>query len=221
MTKPYWDRFARNAISLQYHWGFLKARLKANLIDPPLSRRWMSAIFILLTIVLVTATNTWTTFMVAWVFPLTILYHISALCQFSSEHIWGSSSGDNSTKSHARFCCEDPPLNDDWKEWTYWWLKIFFYYLPVRVAILPSEMIAHDIHHSHPKEDKEDWANPIYNRQRLVDRGVVKSVEYWGLHNAIDAVFQNLAKQEPLSEEVVGRVINNQPITGSDCSQQQ
>jgi hypothetical protein len=205
-TKPYWDIFWKTMFSPQFHWGFLKARVKANLVDVPLSRRVMSIVFIVLVITIVTITHTWMTFLVAWVFPLTILYHISALCQICSEHLWGST-GSIESKSHGRFCGEEPPVDSNFKSWLIWWCKMLFYHLPVRVAILSDpEICPHDHHHKYPKDDK-DWANAIYNRERQLGAGL-EYHEYWGIHNAIDAVFQNLADQSPLSAAEIQRLID-------------
>jgi hypothetical protein len=48
-----------------------------------------------------------------------------------------------------------------------------------------------------------------YERQHLVDAGLVKSAEYWGLHNAMNAVFEHLAQQEPLSPAEIDRLLND------------
>lgn len=206
-TQLYWRKFRQTVFSLQFHWLFLKARLKANWVDAPLYRRLMSLIFTLAVIAVVTVTHSWTTFLVAWVFPLTILYHISALCQICSEHLWGAT-GSIESKSHGRFCGETPPVNGTFKDWLNWTLKMLFYHLPVRIAVLSDpEICAHDHHHHYPKDDK-NWANAIYNRQQQVDIGA-KYQEYWGLHKAMEAVFQNLAEQPPLSEAEIKLPIDN------------
>lgn len=85
---------------------------------------------------------------------------------------------------------------------------MLFYHLPVRIAVLSDpEICPHDFHHNYPKADK-DWANAIYNRQEQVDAGA-EYQEYWGLHNAIKALFQSLANTPPLSDQEIERLINN------------
>jgi hypothetical protein len=206
-TKPYWRKFYQTIFSPQFHWFFLKSRLKANLVDAPLYRRWMSILFLVFTIAIVTVTHSWITFLVAWVFPLTFLYHISTLCQICSEHLWGSS-GSIENKSHGRFNGEKLPVDGDVKSWAIWWCKMLFYHLPVRVAVLSDPEIGpHDHHHGYPKDDK-DWANTIYNRQHQINAGA-EYREYWGIHNAMDAMFFNLAEQFPLSEEEIQRLIKD------------
>ncbi len=205
-TKPYWRKLAKTIVSPQFHWFFLKARLKANFVDAPLYRRCMSIVSIAVILSIVTFTHTWMTFLVAWVFPLTFLYHISALCQICSEHLWGSTESIE-IKSHGRFCGEEPPLEGNAKAWLIWWCKMLFYHLPVRVAVLSDpEISPHDHHHSYPKDDK-DWPNAIYNRQHQVDAGA-EYREFWGIHNAMDSVFYNLAEQPALFDEEIERLIS-------------
>jgi len=86
---------------------------------------------------------------------------------------------------------------------------MLFYHLPVRLCVLcDPEIGPHDHHHSYPKDDK-NWPNAIYNRQRQVETGADYR-EYWGLHNAIDVVFWNLAKLPPLTETEIERILNEQ-----------
>jgi hypothetical protein len=204
-TKLYWRKFRQTLVSPQFHWFFLKARLQANWIDAPPYRRLMSSIFTLAAIAVVTLTNSWTTFFVAWVFPLTFLYQISAPCQICSEHLWGAT-GSIESKSHGRFCGEAPPFEGTFQAWLSWTLRMMFYHLPVRIFVLcDPEICPHDHHHNYPKDDK-DWANAIYNRQAQVDTGA-EYREYWGLHNAIEAVFQNLAQQPLLSDPEIQSLI--------------
>ncbi len=200
----YAKKFWGTLLSPKYHWLFLKARFKANFIDAPPYRRLMSIISALTTIGLLSITKDWPTYLVVWVVPTTILYQISALCQFSTEHLWGSPS--TNIQSHARMCGEAPPTNNSLRDWSYWWSKMLLYHLPVRVGILSAELIHHDMHHLLPKEDKASWFNIIYARQQLEETGLVKSAEYWGIHNAAQAVFQNLADQDPL------KPYTNQPV---------
>lgn len=207
-TKPYWRQFRRNLVSPKFHWFFLKTRLKANLIDAPFYRRLMSIVFILAVVATVTVTNSWVTFLVAWVFPLTFLYHISALCHLTSEHLWGNTTAAIENKSHSRFCGEAFPRDHSLNERLGWFLRMAFYHLPVRLGVFAEpENTLHNIHHNEPRIDR-DWANLTYSAQKQVDEGT-EYREYWGLHNAIEAVFQSLADTSPLADEAIQRLIDN------------
>ncbi len=206
-TSKYWQLFFQTLVSLQFHWFSLKGRIKANWVDAPPYRCLMSLIFTVAVLVVVTTTNCWTTFLVALVFPLSGLYHISTLCQICSEHLWGAT-GSIESKSHGRFCGESPPLSGSVTDWLGWILRMLCYHLPVRIAILSDpEICQHDLHHNFPRADK-DWANATYSRQAQVEAGA-EYREYWGLHNALEAVFQSLADTPSLSEEEIQRLISN------------
>jgi hypothetical protein len=205
--KPYVQVFGETLVSPKYYGLFLKARFRSNFIDVPHYRRWMAIAYTLATLGLLYITNGWLIYVVVWVIPTIVLYPISALIQFSTEHAWGSPSSDSSSKSHARFCGEAPPTSRDIRDWSWWWFKVFFYHLPIRIGVLSAELIHHDLHHLLPKEDKAHWCNLIYARQQLAEAGLVDSVEYWGIHQAAQAVFQNLAAQVPLSPEEIDRII--------------
>jgi hypothetical protein len=203
-TQPYWKQFRKTLISPQFHWFFLKSRIKANLIDAPLYRRLLSIIFISTLLTVITLTNQWLTFLIAWILPLTVGYHIAALSQVASEHLWGT---DKTTeyRSHGRFCGEDPPIDATFLNWLSWTFKMLFYHLPVRLAILSDpEICAHDHHHYYPKDDK-DWPNAIYNRQKQVE-AEANYKEFWGIHTALEAVFQSLANTSPLSDTDINRL---------------
>lgn len=198
-TKLYWQHLWRVIVSLQFHWFFLKARLKANFVTSPRYRSLMSIGLSLTVILAATMTNHWLVFIVAWVFPLTVLYHISALFQLLSEHCWGAT-GSIESKSHGRFCGEVPPFGGSYKDWLGWIFRMTFYHLPVRVAVLSDpEICPHDFHHHYPKADK-NWPNAIYNRQEQVDAGT-NYREFWGIHKAIEHVFKNLAQTPALPEK--------------------
>jgi hypothetical protein len=67
------------------------------------------------------------------------------------------------------------------------------YHLLIRIAVLSGEMPEHDWHHKSP-ETQKDWAMGTYARQREVEAGNDRYIEFWGLENAIDHVFQGFAQ---------------------------
>jgi hypothetical protein len=196
-TKAYWQLLIRTFFSPIFHLLLLKARLQANFITSPLYRRLMAVVFSVAVVVGVVITHSLPTFIVAWVVPLTMLYHIAALLQFLSEHDWAGR-GTNNSKSHGRFCGQAPPFEQSLLAWLIWGLQMV-YNLIVRIAVLPGEMAEHDWHHKSPKT-QQDWANGIYARQREVEAGIAYS-EFWGLENAIEHVFQSFAQASTLPED--------------------
>ncbi|NEU79883.1 hypothetical protein [Nostoc sp. UIC 10630] len=206
-TKPYWEKLKQTLLSPEFHWLFLKARLKVNFLTSPLYRRLMAVGFTVVVVVLVSVNHSWLTFIVAWAFPLTVLYHMGALLQFLSEHDWAGS-GTNESKSHGRFCGDTPPFGQSTLAWLRWGMRMV-YHLFVRIAILPGEMPEHDWHHHSPK-DQKDWANGTYARQRQVEGGG-EYTEFWGLENAIDHVFQGFAQASAPLEEPESNSLDELP----------
>ncbi|TAE83313.1 MAG: hypothetical protein EAZ60_21810 [Oscillatoriales cyanobacterium] len=189
-TRPYWKHLWRTAISPRFHWLFLEARFKANFMNESIYRRIITILFIIFLIAGAILTQSFFKFVLAIIFPLTFLYHIASLLQFLSEHKWGSTHN-KTTKSHGRFCGVTPPTDSSPWAWCYWIIKMLGHFL-VRVAVLSGEMPEHDWHHKSPKTQKE-WANGTYARQREVEAGK-DYIDFWGIGQAIEHVFQGLAK---------------------------
>lgn len=189
-TKSYWQLLAKVIISPKFHWLFMQARLKANFITSPLYRRVMSVVFVFALGTLITLTHSLTTFLIAWVFPLTVPYHIASLLQFISEHDWAGN-GSIESKCHGRFCGDAPPFGQSFLDWVRWAIRIP-YQLVVRIIVLQGGMPQHDFHHLSPLALKE-WANETYVRQREVEAGK-EYIEFWGLENVINHVFERFVQ---------------------------
>ncbi|WP_254564991.1 hypothetical protein [Oscillatoria sp. HE19RPO] len=209
-TKFYWRKLRTTAISPYFHGLFLRNRFLSNFVTSPLYRRAMAIIWVSVVVVVVTLTHTWFAFLVAWVFPLTILYQISALLQFTSEHRWlvvpGIGKPAIARKSLGRFMGETPPdapFSEQPREWLLWLLRMLGYHLPARIAVISGELPEHDWHHRHPNH--KDWANGVYHRQRDIEAGCPnwpeEYTEVWGLFNAVDCVFKGLSQMPPAAEE--------------------
>ncbi|GFZ90547.1 hypothetical protein CYANOKiyG1_00850 [Okeania sp. KiyG1] len=100
----------------------------------------------------------------------------------------------------AIFCGEEPPVfNHSDSIWvkvlgvTRWWMRVFFYHLPVRLLILTGDSPVHDYHHKRPGND---WVNAHIDRQAEVEAGV-SYAHSWGLLEAIDKTFESLSTISP------------------------
>jgi hypothetical protein len=154
------------------------------------------------------------------IFPMTYLYHIASLLQFSTEHLWlngvednGLLKTDNNHKflmnrakriTSARFCGEPFP-KDTGNMFTtickrmWWCMKMLFVHLSVRLFVLPGDLVVHDWHHRCGHGD--DWANAFYSRQQAMINLKADEppyMEVWGLKNAINRVFENLSQMAPI-----------------------
>jgi hypothetical protein len=227
-SKAFYRRqFRRTCLSPEFHLFFFVVRLRQNFwaAETPLYRRAMSFIWhsVLLASVATACSKLATPlpallFVGAWVFPLTVLMHISALAQFTSEHRWMavySSDYNENGKPYkvllarltsARFSGERvPPANligiQRVKAWVVWVARMTFIHAPTRIFVLAGDLPVHDWHHRYAKH--LGWANAFYARQHDVEAGASGYSEIWGLRDAIDTVFDVLASLPQLPETTV------------------
>jgi hypothetical protein len=209
-----WKRLGQTVLSPRFHVLFLLARLTTNFKSPALYRKCLAIAFSGIVLGLVALTHAWLAWLIAWVFPLTVLYHIAALLQFTSEHRWlRVHDPDQPAKivlarlTVGRFMGEavppsDLPLMHEVVAWGCWLARMLLIHLPFRVFVMPSDLPQHDWHHRHPSS--KDWPNGAYARQRDLEEGCPgwpePYTEVWGLLPAIDAVFQLLSSLPPLAE---------------------
>jgi fatty acid desaturase len=212
-----WKRLWLTMISPTYHWLFLKARFTANFISPSWQRQLLAVCFNFLMLEFVVLTQSWVVWLVVWVFPMTILYHISALLQFTSEHQWLRVK-DPTHGAHlvlarltlGRFMGEAAPkpsqsFFQDLLAWGHWYLRMVFVHLPLRIFVIVGDLPQHDWHHRHPKH--KNWMNAAYARQADLDAGCPGwpelYAEVWGLGTAIDGVFSLLSSLPPLDDSTL------------------
>ena len=94
----YWQLLLKTIVSPRFHWQFLCARFVTNFITAPFYRSVIAVVWNAGLLGIVTLTHAWAAFLVAWLFPLTFLYQMSALLQFLSEHKWLLVGGESDEK---------------------------------------------------------------------------------------------------------------------------
>lgn len=197
-VRDLWLNLLITLVSPRFHLLFLYFRIKANFFSCPLYRKLMSLIFHTTILFFVAANHMWSLYLVGWLFPITVLYHMSALLQFVCEHKWLKiKSNEETGKIHlarltsGRFCGSPVPTNGSYIAWGLWVLKML-YHCFCRIFVLVGELCVHDWHHRHPLS--KGWPNAFYARQHDIDAGCPgwpePYSEIWGLHNAITAVFK-------------------------------
>ena len=195
-------------VSPRYHLWFLKARLISNLRRPTLERAiafvWMTLIFVALPMQygLVTAC------LALWL-PLTVLYQMSALLQFATEHVWltGEAPGANAQayaqRCHGRFSGERVPGADgtpvSMRTWLAWWTRTLCLHVPTRMAVLVGDLPAHDWHHlvAAVGHSTSQWPQAIYERQRAIDSGNsagMEDRELWGMGDMVRYVLLSMSR---------------------------
>ncbi|MGM3278135.1 fatty acid desaturase [Ralstonia sp. 24A2] len=195
-------------VSPRYHLWFLKARLMSNLRRPPLERAiaivWMALIFIIVPL----QYGVVAACMALWL-PLTILYQMSALLQFATEHVWltGEAPGANALayaqRCHGRFSGERVPGTDgspaSARTWLAWWTRTLCIHVPTRLAVLVGDLPAHDWHHlvAAVGHSASSWPHAIYERQRAIDSGNsagMEERELWGIGDMVCHVLLSMSR---------------------------
>ena len=207
----YWAFFS-TLLSPLFHLTFLISRLAYNVNA---SRPLRSVLSILYISILVNISFQFSgglfAFFMAFFLPLVLFYQISAFIEICSEHAWFDTHVKSQNEletniyfyadiSWGRFCGSRYPKGQPVRILN-WYLSQFFIHLPVRLFILVGDLPQHDYHHRHPL--CFDWVNARFNRQAATQNLLANEPEYidiWGLHNAIEHVFNVLASK---SEEEI------------------
>lgn len=199
-----WRWLLKTCFSPRFHALFLSSRLKANFLSKHIYRRVMSVCWWTMAIALTLWFDVVGPVLLLWILPITFLYHISALLQFTSEHKWASPfvPGESSRQrqarlSHSRYCLTPLPERELHRSgWTYagslvsWAFIVLLVDIPARVACIVGELPVHDRHHRLAGE--KEWALVIYLPGQA-DSSDLASPAYWGLIAALNGVFDHLA----------------------------
>lgn len=220
-----WKRLIKTLPSPRFHYLFLRARLAANFKTSGRYRIAMSIAIQGVVLAIVAATHTWIYWFVAWIFPLTFLYHISALLQFTSEHRWLRVRHSDEPARLAlarltlgRFMGEPVPSDclpviRRCSAWISWYMRMIFLHLPCRIFVIAGDLPQHDWHHRHIRS--KDWTFAAYARQRDLEANCPgwpeTYTEVWGLLPAIDGVFRFLSNLPQLPE--ASRAISSAQIS--------
>jgi hypothetical protein len=153
----------------------------------------------------------WAAYLIAVFVPMFVLYHVSALLQFLTEHAWDVTGvrtrnwAEYSARCWGRFCGEAYPQRKGTKHpggalihaghVGLWLLKMTLFHLPVRLACLVSDLPAHDWHHlAHiGGQSSRDWTYSLHLRQAAIadgDRAGFGKRELWGLRRMIEHQFR-------------------------------
>lgn len=137
----------------------------------------------------------------ALILPLFLLFNISALLQFLTEHLWlVSVEPPKSLTVYAERCwgrfCGTRRYSGFFPS-IYWLGHMLLIALPTRFGCWVGDLPSHDWHHLSGFLGKKNafWSEAIYLREDAVrtnDRLLLGSREVWGIHQALDLVFTGL-----------------------------
>lgn len=207
-----WRHLKRTLLSPSFYISQFASRLAATFLSDSWSHNMLSFTFWLSIIAIVSFTDSWQAFFVAWLIPIVLFFEASSLLRQCVEHRFPVTTETKRTRKElnqmtaAIFCGEATPQLDSsiswikrFKTWTRWWVRMLVYHLPSRVMILTGDSAGgHDIHHRHP--GFSDWINCIFERQKEVEAGE-EYYQTWGLLEAINETFKSLSTQTPIKED--------------------
>lgn len=195
------------SMSPGFHARFFWSRIKANCIDARGVRRWagMAMLLMLVSASIVLPFAAWLAVIGIW----SVLYQASALLQFCTEHHNAQAEPVASVEMYADRCWMRIPFRPIPKPqaelgvlvvaWLNWILITLIWDLPIRLAVLPGELITHDWHHlSWFAGDRScDWLNEAARRQLSIETGDPMGMadrEIWGFEKAISYSFTLLSR---------------------------
>lgn len=204
-----WRRLSAQLASPVFYVRLCRRRLAAQFSsEAPLIHWALAALWLGGQVWLVTMTHSWATFLVVWLFPLTVLYEISRTLRLCVEHLWprrntkSASRSENLSLTQAVFLGEatPSPTLTGWEKvaaWSLWWARMAFVHLLARVFVLVGDTPNHDYHHRHPASRKWSYAAFARRDNALQPRpSKPPYVEQWGLGNAIESMFVSLRQSE-------------------------
>lgn len=204
-----WGRLWKTIISPRFHLNSLYARLTSHFRGSSWTHRMMMIGYLLGQLGLAVTMQSWLIFLVAWFFPVGILFNVSACVRLSSRHIFPKPGVRQSGRAvmasftHGIFIGEAvPPANlpllHGLRAWIIWTLRMLFIHLPTRLFVLVGDGPCHDYHHRYPRS--RNWSNYIFARNNDLiagHPGWPPYTEVWGLFNAINEVFCSLSAADP------------------------
>ena len=215
-----WGRIIIVLFSPAFHTKFLLRRLSASLGSRDRVHNAIGASVWLSAFAVAAATDQLVLFLVAWVFPVTVLLQMATVLRILCEHRFPSpaliANRDKAFMCHATggvFAGSPVPRRRANSllglfEWTRWWAEMLVVHLVTRLVVLVGDAPCHDFHHRHPASRK--WTNYIHSRQIDRERGCpgfpVGYIESWGLFTAIDENLATLAATRPETLGMVERL---------------
>jgi len=198
--RDFWRYLALTLVSPRYHLVYLYNRLRDNFVVAPY-RAVMAGAYLVILAAALAFSGAWLPWLIAWGIPVTLLFQVSSLVNYHSEHRWpqGEESGRlaKARLSYGRFCGDPVPARGSRStlayaaDWARWWSRVVFVHLPYRVFVLVGDLPQHDLHHRRPGAD---WSNAAHIRRDDIAAGCPgwpeAYTEVWG--TAIDHLAESV-----------------------------
>jgi hypothetical protein len=209
-----WHKLLRNLVSPWFHVRFLGARLGSQFGEGSNSQRALTVLLYGSLAALATRPGAALPIVLAWIFPVTVLFQITSTLRLSVKHCFPAPGGPRRGKEHfsrltyAIFLGDPapdrhlPPLRRA-GGWLRWGVRMAFVHFPSRFLVLTGDTVCHDYHHRRPAA--RDWCNYIFARNddaRAGHSGWPPYREVWTLRGAINLVFDSLQAADPAEFDI-------------------
>lgn len=204
----------RTLFSPRYHLWFLKARFSSNLRRSPVGLSLVIAWVLVIFVGIPYQFGFVAACLALWL-PMTILYQMSALLQFTTEHVWltdgvpGNKENAYAERCHGRFCGERVPgatgTSASTRDWLIWISRTLLIHFPMRLTVLVGDLPAHDWHHlvAMVGHSSKPWQLAIFERQHAIDSrnsAGMEEREIWGVDNMIKHVLLKMSCATPVAD---------------------
>ncbi|MEB3160801.1 MAG: fatty acid desaturase [Synechocystis sp.] len=198
-----------NLLQLLNPWFLLKFvignRFWNCFLTPNLTSRRLAWGFWLAVALLLTVTQQWLTFAVAYGVPVLVFYSMIHYIRLTVEHkapelavMLHRDKRYVAESTDAVFLGEAPPVGYGVIAWTGWWFRLFFWHGLIRWLICPADVPVHDYHTRLAGNPREDWANAIWHRQAQQEAGCPGwpslYTENWGFFRSMNSVFNSFSQ---------------------------
>lgn len=200
--KILWQRLLMSCASPFAHARWLLNRVKLSILSPYVDHNLVAIFYWTLLYLVLSKHHLMLAFLVVWLIPMTVPYHISRILRLAAEHRFPKIKLNKSTSK--TFIClstiavfngeSAPTFIRDIEAWINWIFRMIFIHLFFRIFVLVGDTPCHDYHHRRPHS--RNWPNYAYARQKDAENGCpgypINYAEEWGLINAIDKNFEAL-----------------------------
>lgn len=198
-----WQNFRRALTSPGVHCRLLGRRMRENFLQGHPLRRAATWLWWTMVAAATVASGRAEVVTLGYLVPITVLYQIGMITYVVSEHMhFGHPAGDKSRDwhalmSHARFVGVPlPPAGLPILSRIKAYARFGFGMvgaLAVRVMVLPGELATHSAHHW---QASADWTCAPYAYRDLKAKTPQRAREFWGLRNALQAVFEGMSRSK-------------------------
>lgn len=208
----YWRLLWRTIIDPRYYIQQAGKRIWLSLVTSSWRRIVLSWLLLSLLLAPLFVVNGWWAFLLIYVVSLFIGFPVAGLLQMGGRHHWGCHMDKLGTCARTALVCQGrflldpyPSPNSSIKTYARFWIRLFCYHLPARIAVLNGDVQHHDWHHRYPGSPA--WVESSYARMRNIEAGcpgwedAPPYTHTWSLGESISRTFREMSAAPPFTEE--------------------